>query len=127
MNKKSFTLIEVMMAVGVAAIILTPLSILIIQATTRAQIPEHYQIASALLEEELERVASLRFAEVVTSSGSFPGSFSHYSYQVNVDYVDGNDLTTPSGSPPTDYKRVLITVSRTGLPDLTATAAITNN
>jgi prepilin-type N-terminal cleavage/methylation domain-containing protein len=127
-GKQGFTLIELIIVIAIAAVIITPLSIFLFEASTRTLFPEHYQIASSLLEGRLEEISGRRFNSVVNEGPtSFTGDFSRYSYQISFYYVDGSSLNSPSASPTTDYKRVLITVSRAGLPDVSAVTVVTNN
>jgi len=128
MRKNSFTLIELILSITIATIILTPLSMVIVESVVNAFLPEHYETASALLGGELERVANLRFANVVDeSSTSFTGNFSQYSYQVDVDYVNGNALNTSVSPTVTAYKRAEITISHSGFPDVVAVTVVTDN
>jgi prepilin-type N-terminal cleavage/methylation domain-containing protein len=125
--KKGITLIELIMAIVIAAIILIPLSVVIVESVTHTIIPEHYTIASSLLEREMDRVSALRFSTVANEGPtSYAGSFSNYSRQVSFYYVNAGALNTQVVGP-TGYKRVTITISRTGLPFVSAVTLVTDN
>ena len=125
-KKSGLTLIELVIVIIIGAVILVPLGAVVVQAANKAFLPEHYTIASGLLEGVVERVANLRFSDVAAESGSFTGIFSNYSYDVSFYYVAGSDLTAQSPSA-TAYKRALITISRSGFPSLSAVTLITDH
>jgi hypothetical protein len=116
------------MAIVIGAIILIPTSVVVVESLRNAFLPEHLTVASGLLQREIERVTNLKFADVDNDGpNAYGGSFSDYSYQVAYYYVDAGDLNTVSGSPPTDYKRVTITISRSGHPNVSGVTLVTNN
>ncbi|MFC1703889.1 prepilin-type N-terminal cleavage/methylation domain-containing protein [Candidatus Omnitrophota bacterium] len=129
-SRHGLTLIELIMAIVIAAIILTPTSLVIIESVRNAFLPEYFTIASSLLERELERLTNLRFTDPEldegTKSGTFPGVFSNYTYNVEVTFVTEDFLvsTLPSG---TDYKRVTIAISRPGFPNVQGVSLVTNH
>jgi prepilin-type N-terminal cleavage/methylation domain-containing protein len=126
--QRGLTLIELVMAIIIGAVILIPVSVVVVESVRNAFLPEHLTIASGLLEREIGRVTNLRFGDVDNDGpNAYTGNFSDYSYQVSYYYVDGGDLITLSGSPPTDYKRVTITISRSGYPNITGVTLVTNN
>ncbi|NQT47144.1 MAG: type II secretion system protein [Candidatus Omnitrophica bacterium] len=124
---KGLTLIELVMAIVIAAIVLTPTSIVIVESVRNAFLPEHLTIASSLAEREIERVTNLRFSEVAADSNTYTGDFSDYSWDVDFYYVAGNDLNTSVSPAVTGYKRVTITISRPGFPDVSAVTVLTDN
>lgn len=126
-RKKGFTLIELIMAIVIGAIILTPTSIIVVESVRNTFLPEYFTIASSLLEEKVEQVTNLRYGNLTNQAGSFTGNFSDYSYDVTVNYVDAGDLTMPVDPTETDYKRAQITISRLGFPDVSTTTLATNN
>ena len=78
-TKKGFTLLELILSIAIVAIIVTPLSILISETVVNTFLPEYYQVASSLLEGELERVTNLRFGDFANDGPTnFTGNFSHY-------------------------------------------------
>ena len=127
-TKKGFTLVELIMVIAIGAIILVPTALVVVESLRSTFLPEYYTIASSLLEDRVEWVTNLRFAEVVNSGPtSFSGNFSGYSYQVTVNYVQPADLNTPVDPTATDYKRVQVAILHSGFPDVTATTLRTNN
>lgn len=107
-HNKGLTLIELIITIVIAAIVLLPTSMVVVESVRHAHLPEYYTIASSLLEREVERVTNLRFG-AVTNEGptSYSGNFSNYSYQLSFYYVNAGDLNTQVTGP-TDYKRVTI-------------------
>jgi len=128
MKNRAFTLIELMITIVIAAIIITPLTVLMMQVVTNSILPEHYQIATSLLEGEIEKVANLRFDSVIDEGPtSYAGDFAGYSYQVDAEYVNANALNTSVSPTATAYKKVSITISRTAFPDVSAVTLVTDN
>ena len=126
-RRPGFSLIELVMAIVIAAIVLTPTSMVVYESLRNTFLPEHLTIASSLLDGQIERVSNLRFNDVNNEEPvSYTGDFSDYSYEVSFYYVEGNDLNTQSPTP-TDYKRVLISVFHSGFPAITATTLVTNS
>ncbi len=125
--KRGFTLIELIMAVIISAVILIPVSAVVIESLLNTIHPEYFTIASFLLEREIERVSSLRFSEVADEGPiSYSGNFSSYAYQVSFYYVNAGSLNTQVAGP-TDYKRVTVTISRAGFPSVSAVTLATDN
>lgn len=129
---KGFTLIELVIATVIAAIILIPTSVVVVQSLRNTFFPEHFTVASSLLEDRIEWVNSLRFEDVdlLGTAGHFGAGFSDYSYKVVVTYVDADKLNGPFGPQDpqgTNYKRVDITILRSGFPTVSATTLRTNN
>ena len=122
-----FTLVELVMAIVIAAIVLTPTSMVVYESLRNTFLPEHFTIASSLLQGEMERVSNLRFDNIINQGPtSYTGDFSEYSYQVFFYYVEPSDLNTES-SVPTDYKRVQVSVFHSGFPTVMAVTLVTNN
>ena len=127
MANKGFTLIELIMTIVLAAIILIPTSVVVVESVHNAHLPEYYTIASSLLGREIERVTNLRFSAVANEGpASYTGDFSSYSYKVSFYYVNSGALNTQVAGP-TDYKRITITIFRSGFPSLAAVTMATNN
>lgn len=127
MKKNGFTLIELIMTIVVGAIILIPTSVVLVESVTHTRMPEHYTTASALLDREIERVSDLRFSAVANEGpAAYGGNFSDYSRQVSFYYVNSGALNTQVAGP-TDYKRITITISRSGFPSVSAVTLTTNN
>jgi prepilin-type N-terminal cleavage/methylation domain-containing protein len=121
-----FTLVELVVAIVLGAIILIPTSVVVVEAMMKSVNPEYFTTASFLLEQELERVENLRFSEVANQGPTaYTGNFSTYSYQVSFYYVNPGALNTQVAGP-TDYKRVTISIARLGLPSLSAVALKSN-
>lgn len=133
MAKKGLTLIELTIVIVIAAVILIPLSVIIVETVRNTVLPEHLEIASALLEGKVEEITNSRFSDIENmvggsgESGSFTGDLSYYSYTIAAPYyVAASNLNTQVAGP-TDYIRVQITISRTGFPDVMAVTLVTDN
>ena len=118
MIKRGFTLIELVMAVVIAAIIFISLATVLSMALWHTVKPEYYTVAAGLAAGEIDRVTNQKFSNVTSEAATaFAGNFSDYNHQVGVDYVNGADLTQVS-VPPTDYKRVTIIISKASFPNV---------
>jgi hypothetical protein len=125
---KGFSFIVFLICIAIAAIILTPLSFVVFESVTNSLLPEYYQIASSLLEGEVERVTNMRFSQIDdVAQTSYAGGLSRYSYRIDAEYVASGDLNTIVSPTVTDYKRIEITVSCFGFPDVNAVTVVTNN
>lgn len=126
-NQRGLTLVELVMTIIIASVVLAPTSIITVASIRGARLPEHYAIASSLLEREIERVGNLRFSAVVNEGPTaYTGNFSSYSYQVSFSYVNSANLNvTVAGA--TDFKRATVTISSPGLPALSAVTIVTNH
>jgi len=125
---RGFTLVELIVAIVIGAIILIPTSFVVVESVRNTFLPEYFTIASSLLEDRIEWVSGLRFNDL-TDQGptAFAGKFDNYFYQIAVNYVDSGELNTPVDPIKTDYKRAQIIISHPGFPDLTAITLLTNN
>lgn len=124
MSKKGFTIIETVIFIVVLGIVLAPFSILIVNVMAKNAYSQAWATSVAIAEGEMERVTNLRFQSV---EGEIPVAlFTTTNYQVNVDYVNANDLNTPVAGP-TDYKRVQIVVNNYIAGTVTLTTLVTND
>jgi len=127
MKKKGFTLIETVLVIIVLGIVLTPISILIVNVIGNNVRSQAWATAVALAEGEMERVTASRFSLVNDeASVSFSAPFNAYTKEIVVDYVAASALDTPVGGP-TDYKRVQIKVSSAIADTVTLTTLVAND
>lgn len=135
-NKKSFTLIELIFEIVVIAIIIIPSAILLVEFSLSIIQTENYTTATALSVQKAEQIMwNYSFSNVPTI-GNFtpfvnpPGCttchYDEYSYTVGWQYVTAADLDTPAAVPPTDYKKVTITVRNARIPDVILYLLFTN-
>lgn len=127
-SQSGITLVELVIFIIVVAIVSMPLSVILKNTLSETVLPEHYTIASSLARKEVENVVNLQFSTITdVAETSYTGNFSQYSYEISVDNVAGDDLNTPVADDSTDYKRVEITIKRSGFPDVAVVTLITNN
>lgn len=89
MNKKSFTLIEIIMVIVIIGISFLGLAVTMQQVLLNIHKPQVISVAMFLAEGEAERLIKTGFAALVNeSTHSYSGSFSGYSRQVSVTNVD---------------------------------------
>jgi prepilin-type N-terminal cleavage/methylation domain-containing protein len=95
MNKKGFTLIEIIMVILIMGISSLGLVAVMQQVLFNVHKPQVMQVATALAEKEAERVLNLEFASVVNEYFNAPapyaGNFSAYSRQTRVTNADSNN------------------------------------
>ncbi len=106
--KKGFTIIELIIVIIVLGICFAPIAVLFRNVSIKYATSEIMQIATALAEQEMERVTSLRFSSVIAEGPTlFTGNFSNYSYQVRVSTATIGAVSYPQNR----YKRVDLDVS----------------
>ena len=121
---KGFTLIEVIFSVVVLSIGLVTLIQVMTHVLNRFSMTEALNMGTSLAERELERVANLRYSNVVNAGPTFYASpFQNYTYQVSVTAVPvalANDLGMAQ------YKQVTVTIHHTMKGDVSLTTIVTN-
>ena len=100
MRKKGFSLLELVMVIVVISLSSVGLVAVMQQVVANIHKPKVIATATALAEEQMERVMMLSFAATSSqASQNFTGNMSAYSYTVTVNSIDAND------------KKVVVTVS----------------
>lgn len=111
---KGFTLIEAVLAVVLVASAFLSLSYLISNTTLFNINLDMSTTAIMLARGQMAEAMAKPYANVQeVAQTNFGGDFSAYRYQIAVDYVNPGDLNTPVAGP-TDYKRVVVTVTAVG-------------
>ena len=93
-SKKGFTLIELVAVIAVLGICLAPFGALFYTVMGKYAEPEAIQIATALAENEMERVTGLSYANVVNEGPTVFTNFPNYTYQVDVSIFSGQPDTS---------------------------------
>lgn len=108
-----FTLMELVMAIVVAAIIAIPLSVTIASYVKGAFASQNTAMAVALARYDIERVNKMPYASMVSASFS---NYLGYSYDVRrtVSYIQGNGTSAES------LKKIVVDVRRSGNPTVLA-------
>jgi prepilin-type N-terminal cleavage/methylation domain-containing protein len=92
MGNKGFTLLELVMVIVVIGVSSLGLVAVMRQVVINIHKPQVISTATALAEEEMERILLISFAATAAiSSTNFTGSFSAYSYSAAVTSIDVND------------------------------------
>lgn len=112
---KGFTIIESILAVVILMAAFVSLSSLMTE-TTRDNIEVDLYTTNILLARRTMAITMAKDFNNITTVGlaSYSGNFAHYNYEIDVDYVERVALDVPVGYP-TDYKRVMVIVSSSGL------------
>ncbi len=108
-----FTLMELVVAIVVAAIIAIPLSVTIASYVKGAFASQNIATAVALARYDIERVNKMPYASMVSVSFS---NYLGYSYDVTrtISYVQGNGTSAES------LKKIVVDVRRSGNPAILA-------
>ena len=108
-----FTLIELVMAIVVAAIIVIPLSVTISAYVKGAFASQNTAMAVALARYDIERVNKMPYGQMVSANFT---NYLGYEYDVirTVSYLQGN------GSSAESLKKITVDVSRSGDPAILA-------
>ncbi len=116
MKQHGFTIIETVLGIALLSAVFLGLSVLLSSAARDSVEAEVMTTATLLSRQMMEETLVKDFSQIsAVSQTVFSGSLSDYTYEVTVDYVESADLTSVSISA-TDYKRVTITITRTGWP-----------
>lgn len=117
LGNKGFTIIEAILAAIILIAAFVSLSSVMTE-TTRDNIEVDLLTTDIMLARRTMAITMAKsFDNVQTiTATSFGGSFSGYTYAVDVDYVERAALNVPVAHV-TDYKRVIVMVSSAGLVD----------
>ena len=122
---KGFTLIELVMATTVLIIAVGGLLTIFANVVHSTVMPELLNIGAYLGEEQLERVKTLRYSDVLNQGPTpFGGNFTNYDYQVVVSPVP---LTLADDPGMLNYKQVQMIVRHTTVGQVTLTTVISNH
>ncbi|KPJ65671.1 hypothetical protein AMJ44_09695 [candidate division WOR-1 bacterium DG_54_3] len=114
-NKKGFTLVELVVSVVVIAIIMYAVIAIFITSGAKGVNVEVFTVAQALAESKLEQAMALDFADVASESETnFSGDLSDYSYEIVVNYVSVEALDAAVGYA-TDYKKIQVKIRHSSL------------
>jgi prepilin-type N-terminal cleavage/methylation domain-containing protein len=91
---KGFTLIEIIMAIVVISLAITPILVILPSVLKDTAIVEYMDIGSRLAEQQIERVLSLPFSSVATVGlTAYTGDLADYNYSITVS-ADGTICTS---------------------------------
>lgn len=117
--RKSFTLIQLVVEIVVLAVLIIPTALFLGELSANAAKTEANSIATSLsVQKAEETLANYNFDTVVGSSGNFSSPYQDYAYQVDVQYVDGENGNLDTGVASSEYKKVTIAVSHSKIPDV---------
>ena len=118
-NRKGFTIIEAVLAIVILSASFLGLAA-VLSNTSLTSIDLDVSTTAILLgRSTMAKTIAKPFANITTvTTTAYGGSFSDFSYKVDVDCVDPADLDTPTActGDAANYKRVMVTVTGTGWP-----------
>ena len=92
-SEKGFTLIEILVAFVILTVVAVPLTQVFYQGNYLAAAAGDKTTALNLAQEKMEEIIAMGAGEN-TSSSSFPGEYSGYSYEVEISMKDDMQLVT---------------------------------
>ncbi len=105
-KKQGFTLVEIIMAMAVIAIIMYSVIAVFITSGARGVNVEVFTVAQSLAEGKLEENMAHSFSDVSDEvETNFSGDLGDYSYEIVVNYVSPEALDLPVAFV-TDYKKI---------------------
>lgn len=130
MNKKNnhgFTLIEALFAAMLIGLVVAAIAVSSGASTMVSGVGIDMSTAEFLIEEIREQTATAGFDGVlaydgltcnppIDINGTAMPEFSVFSQQVAVQYLDPDDLSQLAASPPTDFVRVTVTITKNNSP-----------
>ncbi|UCG35185.1 MAG: hypothetical protein JSW17_06815 [Candidatus Omnitrophota bacterium] len=96
-----------------------PTALFLGELSKNAAKTEVNSIATSLCVQKTEEIlTNYDFDTVTASSGNFNSPYQDYAYQVNVQYVDGENGNLDNVVALSGYKKVTITISHSAIPDV---------
>ena len=110
-----FSILEVVFVIVIIGVFFSGLAVVLSNTTMGNMDLDFGTTAVFLARETMAETKAKSFAGIVdvATTAYVDSDFSEYSHEVAVDYVDPADLNT-SVVGPTEYKRIVVTVTRTG-------------
>lgn len=125
MNRKGFTLIEIIITIVVLSIAIGTLMTVSSSILSSSVTPEVLDRSSELAEQQLERISNLRFSQVVNEGPApFTGNFTNYSYRIVVAPVPASIADDAAMA---RYKQVTITITQPGGSTVNLTTIVTSS
>ena len=106
-TEAGFTLLEIMVAVSIVAIVLVSVYKMQAQTIWMSNIVKFHTTAPLLAQQKLAEFETLSSHQQISDSGDFGDEFPGYAWQLSVDDVDSELL----GSVAEDLKRVDVTIT----------------
>ena len=91
-DRRGFTLLEVMVAVAIVAIALSAVYKLYSQAFSMNQSARFYTTATLLAETKLAELATVSTGDLGSDAGNFEDDYSGYSWQITVTEVEAEEI-----------------------------------
>ena len=107
LKKRGFTLLEIMVAISLIAIVLVTVLKLNIQTISMNNYSKFYTIAPLLAQSKIDEIAMESSYEEISDSGSFEEEYSGYTWRISVEDVLSEEL----GNVAENFKRVDVTIS----------------
>ncbi len=123
-SERGFTLLELILVMVVMGIISSTLVLPFVAGLKQATRPEIYATATYLAQEEIEKKRGIGYTNAAISDDpinvTIPSGGRTYTGSVVTKYVDHNiDTGTfdDAASPPSEFKKVTVTVSNSDIPN----------
>ncbi len=104
MNKKGFTLIEIIVAAAIMLVFLSVGIVVFVNSGNLAKKSETFTIAQSLAQGKMEKLLVMDFDQISSESGTLD----NYDYEIIVTFVSGEALDVPV--PVSDYKKITVIV-----------------
>ena len=106
-RETGFTLLEIMVAISLIAIVLVTVLKLNIQTISMNNYAKFYTIAPLLAQKKIDEIAAESSYEEISDSGNFEEEFPGYTWRTAIEDVLSEDL----GNVAENFKRVDVTIS----------------
>lgn len=124
---RGFTLIEVLFAAMLIGLVVAAIAVSSGAATMVNGVSIDLSTAEFLIEELREQTAAVSFDNLpaldalthnppVDITGAAMAEFDAFTQQIDVDYVEPTNLQQTAASPPTDFVRVTVTITKNNSP-----------
>jgi prepilin-type N-terminal cleavage/methylation domain-containing protein len=126
-NQKGFTLIEVLFAVMLIGLVVAAIAVSSGAATMVNGVGIDLSTAEFLIGEIRERTATATFDEIlaydgntynppIEINGTVMPEFSGFAQQIVIEYVNSDNFSQVAASPPTDFIRITVTITKNSRP-----------
>ena len=107
LKKRGFTLLEIMVAISLIAIVLVTVLKLNIQTISMSNYAKFYATAPLLAQNKIDEIAMESSYEQISDSGNFKEEFPGYAWRISIEDVLSEEL----GNVAENFKQVDVTIS----------------
>ncbi|MFH1361093.1 MAG: prepilin-type N-terminal cleavage/methylation domain-containing protein [bacterium] len=118
MQRKGFSLIEVVISMVVIAIVMYAVIAVFITSGAKGVNVEIFTVAQSLAEGKMEEMMARPYGDLNTIGPiNYTGDLLAYTYTITVNDVEPLDFDTIASAPPSNYRRIIIAINHPIMTD----------